>query len=210
MPEFNFIPPGPHHFKNLNVHGGVTVDGVSLTLEYSSQAMTHIAVGQHGALLGSPDSWVGWVVTAEPVAKAYVHELAEKMGRDLLGRLNTVDLGTAALENVRALFFKSDAAERAAPAHSREASYNSGQRSAAAAILQVLCVLLDRLEPGLAEKAHAPQVARNKAQAELDALNPKPWSQHVAEMVGAIDRGIGDKADVSVVVVGSGGPATPS
>lgn len=180
-----------------HVHGGVTVDGVSLNMFYTSDALTQVVVGSTGD--GNHRSWLGWAATAEPVTKADVREVGARLGRELLAAMNSEVLCVGAIEELRRRFFAAQAESRAHKAAGRTelAAACDGEASALSGILPLLCVLADRIVPGSADKAHELQRQRNAAEP------PMTFAEGVAATVGAIVDAFGDRAKLAVVVMGA-------
>jgi hypothetical protein len=69
--------------------------------------------------------------------------------------------------------------------------------------LPLLEVVIDRVSPGFAAKAHQP--ARDRAAAEQASTPPMTHAEGIAALVNAIKAGVGDRADISVMTIGKGG-----
>lgn len=187
------IPPGGAQPRlsasAAHVIGGVTVDGVSLSLNFTSDALTHVIVsssGDGGTTRGH--SWLGWARTAEPVTQADVNETGARLARELLASMNSEVLCVAAIEEVRRRFFE----------HQKDQSDAGwGAAGAMSGILPLVCVLVNRIGPEFAEKAHALQTARNAAEP------PMTYAEGVAATLEAIQEGLGDRGEVRVLLMPS-------
>lgn len=166
MSNTTILPPGSPppilSAASAHVHGGVTVDGVSLSLRYTADPLTHVFVGSAGGDIGlgsqylHKSSWLGWASTAEPVTQADVTATALRLARELLASMNSESLCVAAVEEVRRRYAVARADREAAQRErdERAADYSDGMCVALAAILPLVCVLVDRIGPGFAAKAN--------------------------------------------------------
>lgn len=201
----NTFPPNtPPPANNFHTFGSVDVDGVTLDMRYNSGASTHVMVGAFGSL-SRGKSWLGWACTDRPVPEDRIKETAHNLGRVLLAETNSEVLCTDAFEALRREAFeardKADDCRR--NDNARGAAYWDGIHSGACNALPLLAVLADRIGVGFADKAHEPQ--RKRIAAELANAKPMTHAEETAALVGAIRDGVGDRADISLMVVGKDG-----
>lgn len=175
-----------------SVRSGVDVRGIGLQLTYTTGPETHLMVCAADPIGGKRASWLGWAVTEAPVAAASVMSTARAMGEQLLTRMADLELATGAAEELHRLYGVATDDGNASKEHR---DHNRGIALGLAASLQILEVVLDRLGPGLAELAGQP--ARDRAAAR-PAMS---FAEGLAATVAAIHDGIGDRAEVSVLVV---------
>lgn len=196
MSNTSIIPPGGEQpAGNFNVFASVDVDGVDLKLVYSSGPMTQVVVGAGDAITGNKVSWLGWAQTVREVPAHEVDATARRLGRELLDFSNTAELAVECIEELRRMARYAEG-QRERFAKDRElCTLYKGQTLGLAAALPLLEVLADRLGVGLPQKAHAKQEARNAAEPPLS------FAQGIAGTVGAIADGLGDRAEVEVLVV---------
>lgn len=197
-----FAPNTPPPFDSFHTFGSVDVDGVTLDMRYNDGASTHVMIGAAGSH-SAGKSWLGWACTDRPVPEARVKETALNLGRTLLAEANSEVLCTNAIEEIRRKAFeardKADDCRR--NANARVAAYWDGIHSGSCNALPLLAVLADRIGVGFADKAHEPQ----RIAAEMTSAKPMTHAEETAALVGAIRDGVGDRADISLMVVGKDG-----
>lgn len=184
------IPLDPRY---SSVRRGVDVRGVELQLSFTLAPETHVMVCAADPIGGKRISWLGWAVTDQPVVADRVMEIAREMADQLLTRMASVELATAAAEEIRRMHATATAA---ADADQGSRGRNRGIALGLASAMQVLEVVLDRLGPGFAEIAGQPARDRAAAAPEMS------FAEGLAATVGAIHDGLGDQAEIAVLVVG--------
>lgn len=197
-------PNTPSPINNFTTFSGISIDGVGLDTAYTHEALTHIRVGAVGSH-SARSSWLGWAITDRPVTQTDVQATAERLGRELLASINAEILCVGAMEELRRRFHEAQDKETAARQRSdlSLADFEGGRAMGLAEAIPLLEVVIDRVSPGFAAKAHQP--ARDRAAAEQASTPPMTHAEGIAALVGAIKDGVGDRADISVMTIGKGG-----
>lgn len=195
MSNTSIIPPGAAApVSNLNTRGTVDIDGVTLSLRYSQGPMTHVQVGATDAITGTQTSWLGWASTVTEVPEHEVDATARRLGRELLDFSNTEQLVVECIEELRRMARYVEGQRERFGKDRELCTLYKGQQLGLAAALPLIEALADRLGVGLPLKAHALQEARNAAEP------PMSFAQGIAGLVGAIADGLGDRAEIEVLV----------
>lgn len=186
----------PRPVNNLFIHGCVIVNGVSLDASYNSTPSTHVLVGSFAS--GSAGaSWLGWAMTDYPVTQQERDATAQRLGRELLASVNSEVLCVGAMEELRRRHREAGAAEDAARKSDRElAAHEGGIQVGLGMALPLLEAVIDRIEPGMTEKAHKP--------ARLRAASEPPMSPGAAtsSLIETIQDTVGARgAEVAVMHV---------